>query len=438
MSRSSATLVVSITGLLFLCMIFGTVSGTDPIVPPVDLAPSPYHRWAHEHWVWNHNSMSDQADVKQLMDDYEAHDIKFSGVNIDSTWATAYNNFEVDQDKFEDFPGLVSDIHKRGKRVILWATSFIDTDNPDFQMAVDNKYLVRDKFGKVRPMKWWHGEGGLIDYTNPDAMKWWHGLMDKVLKLENGDGVDGFKCDASDPYILEYLLAGEALGYNDVPYEGYHQYADLYYGDFFNYTREIRGDSGLIMSRPVDCVYRPTTRVCLAQSPKFVMTSGWVGDDEATMNGLRGCARKVIYSAWDGYSAFGCDIGGYRAHTDMSAAEVKEYFLRSAQLNAFLPLMENGGAGEHRPWLVNGGDDEITEVYRELVNQHTRLAPHHLTLGSYALESDTSIIQPLAVNEHRDHERQRSHRQYPEPSTFEYTIGNDIFVHPSIIAHSHI
>ena len=91
------------------------------------------------------------------------------------------------------------------------------------------------------------------------------------------------------------------------------------------------------------------------------------------MRGLRGCARKVIYSAWDGYGSYGCDIGGYRAQ-QLSPDDTKEYFLRSAQLNAFLPLMENGGAGEHRPWMVNGGDEEITAVYRELVNHHTRLA----------------------------------------------------------------
>lgn len=301
------------------------------------------------------------------------------------------------------------------------------------------KYLVRDKFGKARPLKWWHGEGALVDYTNPDAMVWWHSLMDRVLKLDNGDGVDGFKCDSSDPYILEYLALGGALGYNDVPYEGYHQYADLYYGAFFNYTREVRGDAGLIMSRPVDCLLRDkVSRVCLGQSPKFVMTSGWVGDDNADMRGLRGCARKVIYSAWDGYGSYGCDIGGYRAQ-QLSPDDTKEYFLRSAQLNAFLPLMENGGAGEHRPWMVNGGDEEITAVYRELVNHHTRLAPLHLTLGSYALEENTSVIKPLAENDKSPHVlRPDGYRPYAEPKTFAYTIGADILVHPvlsGLLAH---
>ena len=40
--------------------------------------------------------------------------------------------------------------------------------------------------------------------------------------------------------------------------------------------------------------------------------------------------------------------GGYRGNDDTKYAT---HFLRSAQLNAFLPLMENGGGGEHRPWM---------------------------------------------------------------------------------------
>jgi alpha-glucosidase (family GH31 glycosyl hydrolase) len=38
------------------------------------------------------------------------------------------------------------------------------------------------------------------DYTNPFALDWWHKKMDLVLKA----GVDGFKCDGTDPYIIEY------------------------------------------------------------------------------------------------------------------------------------------------------------------------------------------------------------------------------------------
>ena len=57
----------------------------------------------------------------------------------------------------------------------------MNTDNPDYEMAVENNYLVRwGRTGEVRPLKWWHGEGGLLDYTNPAAVEWWHSRMDQV------------------------------------------------------------------------------------------------------------------------------------------------------------------------------------------------------------------------------------------------------------------
>ena len=44
----------------------------------------------------------------------------------------------------------------------------------------------------------------------------------------------------------------------------------------------------------------------------------------------------MLYSAWDGYANFGCDIGGYRGGSD---TKDKELFLRWAQFGAFLPLV---------------------------------------------------------------------------------------------------
>ena len=99
--------------------------------------------------------------------------------------------------------------------------------------------------------------------------------MDKVLDV----GVDGFKCDGTDPYILEYTITGGALGYNNQTVT-YPQYAHLFYRDFLYYTRQKRsenaatGDAGLIMSRPVDCFIDPVSKGCIVYSPKDVMFSG--------------------------------------------------------------------------------------------------------------------------------------------------------------------
>lgn len=67
------------------------------------------------------------------------------------------------------------------------------------------------------------------------------------------------------------------------------------------------------MSRPVDGV--PMTgglKGLMKFSPKYVMFSGWVGDQDPTFAGLKDAMTNIIWSAWYNYTNFGSDIGGYR------------------------------------------------------------------------------------------------------------------------------
>jgi hypothetical protein len=202
----------------------------------------------------------------------------------------------------------------------------------------------------------------------------------------------------------------------------YHRdYANYYYRDFFYYTREYRGDGGLIMSRPQDCALDRITKVCTPSSPYDVMYSGWMGDDDPTFNGLTGCIRKVIYSAWDNYTNFGCDIGGYRGD---STTQDKHVFVRWAQSGAFLPLMENGGGGEHRPWMY---DEETVDIYRKFVKEHYKLIPYLTYNGMTSMQSKgtLSAVRPVAT-------KPTDSPDYfnPQPSTYSYRLGEDLLVHP--------
>ena len=122
-------------------------------------------------------------------------------------------------------------------------------------------------------------------------------------------GIDGWKCDGTDPYILELIVP---LGKRGIVTRK--QYSDAYYGDFFDYTRTKRGNGTLIMSRPADGLeFMVTTKqdlsvdirffhrygpIFLDFSPQRVMYSGWVGDNDPNFGGLEDALKSYLQSAW--------------------------------------------------------------------------------------------------------------------------------------------
>ena len=96
---------------------------------------------------------------------------------------SGFNNFIVDTTKFPDMGALVSELHDKNVNVILWATSMIDTDSSNYEVALNKSFFVKNAFNEFTTLKWWHGHGGLLDYTNPAALDWWHSQLDAVLKL---------------------------------------------------------------------------------------------------------------------------------------------------------------------------------------------------------------------------------------------------------------
>jgi hypothetical protein len=90
------------------------------VVPPSSTKATNYQKWAHYHWVWLKNDLGNQANETALVQGYKDANIPVGALNIDSTWATQYNNFVVNTDKFPDFKGLIDDLHKQGIKVTMW------------------------------------------------------------------------------------------------------------------------------------------------------------------------------------------------------------------------------------------------------------------------------------------------------------------------------
>eukprot|EP01104_Vermistella_antarctica_P005033 TRINITY_DN1543_c0_g2_i4.p1 TRINITY_DN1543_c0_g2~~TRINITY_DN1543_c0_g2_i4.p1 ORF type:complete len:510 (+),score=58.62 TRINITY_DN1543_c0_g2_i4:85-1614(+) len=247
--------------------------------------------------------------------------------------------------------------------------------------------------------------GCLTEYTpplhccSPDAVNWWHAQMDAVLDI----GLDGWKCDGTDPYVLELIPPLSKLGILDRV-----QYSDFYYRDFYYYTKSKNPDA-LIMSRPVDGL---GYGVFMNFSPRDVVFSGWVGDQDPTFDGLKDALKNMFQSAWNKYVNFGSDVGGYRLGNHTT-----EVFTRWFQLGAFCPLFENGGEDRHAPWQF---DNDTVTTYRTFVQFHDALLPYFLSTGNAAWYNGTSSMTPLAEPS-----------QW-EPDTWDYFLGTDIVVCPMV------
>jgi alpha-glucosidase (family GH31 glycosyl hydrolase) len=400
-------------------------TGAPLIVPRQSVPQAAYAPWAHSHQVWLSSDRSNQANVTNFVQSWLDQNFTVGAIDVDSQWATGDNTFVPDTTKFPNFTALVSDMHDKGINVITWAVSMVDTDSPNFNFAMNNSYFIANGFKQPGLLKWWHGTGGLLDYWNPEAKAWWEKQMDVVLST----GIDGFKVDGTDPYLAE-LVTPRSPGLN-YSYITLKEYQNQTYGHFFNYTRQVNGDHCMIWSRPVDSYSiggsNATDNFFLTFSPKYVMTSGWVGDQEPTFMGLKDALINMFESAWQNYANFGSDTGGYKD----GAVRTGELLLRWAQVNAFMPLFENGGDGEHRPFIFDQQDGTgtfYTDGYRRLVAAHYELGPYLLTLGTDALANNFSAITPISAPP----------ADFPFPvqpnqlTDYSYLLGQDFYVFPIV------
>jgi alpha-glucosidase (family GH31 glycosyl hydrolase) len=354
----------------------------------------PFPAWVFTHVVWEDESTT--QGVYDLVRGYQEHGIPVGGVIIDSPWETAYNTFEVDTERYPRFSQLIADLHAQDIKVILWITSMINLEDPDYQLCLERGYFVKGR----EKTKWWKGVGGMLDYDNPEALAWWHQRMNKIIDL----GIDAWKCDGTDPFML---------------YNGWgarKRYSAAYYSDFYHYTRERSGRQTLIMARPLEQILNESVLglpvwsnplglgLYLQFAPVEISFLSWVGDQDPTFDGLKLATRWMLSSARKKYLILGSDIGGYR-----DGGPEKEVLIRWAQLGAFMPFMENGGCGEHRPWLF---DPQTLDLYRSYVFLHLALGQYLWDHALRAWRDGRSLVTPLKRG--RDH----------------YLLGPDLLIAP--------
>lgn len=171
---------------------------------------------------------------------------------IDEGWHGRYGLWEFDKLKFPDPKAMIDKLHEMGFKVMLWVVpyytpdgkGFID-DNSKFIRNIrgetgDCRHFIRNAKGDYAVCSWWNGYSFALDLTDENDVKL---LDDKLHKLMNDYGVDGFKFDGGDlggylptnfingPMPPNYSPIAQNTAWNDfgLRYE-YHEYKDTFNG----------------------------------------------------------------------------------------------------------------------------------------------------------------------------------------------------------------
>ena len=379
----SLSLSLSLAVFIMVCGLCGMVSAADldeqfsgnaPICP----------RWAYEPWVWEDNANTQQSTI-ELVDGYLSRAIPVGAVIIDSPWATAYNSFQWDNQRYPDPQGMIDYLHSKGVKVVVWLTGFVNTDSPDYDYVKKAGFAVDDGANH----KWWKGEGVHIDFTNPEAKEWWHKKLDKIMAM----GIDGWKVDGGASALDETVKTSKGILTKA-------EFRKYYYADMADYTLEKKPD-GIVLARPYS--YQGGSGFF---SPKSKCVVGWCGDFRGNWEGMRLQQDNLYRSAEAGYSALAVEVGGFWEDKSDS-----KQLLRYAHFGALMPIMINGGMNggltNHLPWFH--GNDTVGN-YRGYATLHSELVPYLFSYGVEANKTGISIV--------RDSDRQKG----------QHKLGEEIFV----------
>ena len=369
--------IIMLTIIICLLLIVTDTSVGETKTPPI--CP----KWAFEPWIWEDNGNTRGA-ITGLVDGYQTRNIPVGAVIIDSPWETAYNSFDWDLARYPDPQGMITELHSKGVRVIMWITGAMNRTGVDVpvQKAPAYDYVIAEGFtvNNGQEFKWWKGRGVHIDFTNQDAVDWFGTQMAK----HHNKGIDGWKVDQAE----QYLGSSVSTSIGTIPKSEFKPY---YYAAVADQSLKYKPDS-LIICRPYSHQGGYAARIDTA-------TVGWGGDYSGDLSGLRKQMKDLYRSAETGYGTLAVEVGGFTGQ-----APTKNQLIRYAQFGALMPVMENGGMNggltNHLPWHH---DEETVEIYRYYATLHSELAPYlfstsvdsHLNGGSMVKSSDLAKAHHL-------------------------------------------
>jgi alpha-glucosidase (family GH31 glycosyl hydrolase) len=361
-----------------------------------DVEPPPIHtpRWAFRPWISKDISTTD--DMRAFLDGFASRGIPVGAVVLDSPWETHYNTFVPNPARYPGFDAFVGELHAADIHIVLWMTQMVNEasydqepsgdhyagESPNYREGLDCGFYLDHGTSHF----WWKGNGGAIDFTDPEGVGWWHRQQDPLYDV----GVDGWKLDFAEEYLLSPPFD------TDDGEQSLQDYSESYYRDFYTYGASRRGDDFLTMVRPWDKSYSFEGR--FYARPEHAPVA-WVGDNRRDWIGLADALDEIFRSAEAGYVVLGSDVGGYLDRDELDFNQLLPIdalvFARWTAVGALSPFMQLHGKDDISPWTVPDHVDETVALYRYWATLHDQLVPFWFSLAEAAYAGGDPIVRPI-------------------------------------------
>lgn len=212
-------------------------------------------------------------------------------------------NWELDQDRYPNWHGLVDRIEANGGKVMCYINPFLVDATPKgnvrrnlYQEAVAQGFLVKRPDGSVYGITNTDFDAGMIDLTHPDAVVWIKAVIKDQL-IDEGR-CHGWMHDFAEGLPFDARLHNGQTGA---------QYHNQYTVDWVRVAREAIDESG----HGDSIVF--FNRSGAAKTPGY-STLLWQGDQLVTwdrFDGFRSAILATLTGGFSGISLNHADIGGY-------------------------------------------------------------------------------------------------------------------------------
>ncbi|CAK7292063.1 Lysosomal alpha-glucosidase [Vulpes lagopus] len=332
----------------------------------------------------------------------------------DLDYMDARRDFTFNKDGFGDFPAMVQELHRGGRRYVMIVDPAISSSGPPgsyrpYDEGLRRKVFITNETGQPLIGKVWPGFTVFPDFTSPAALDWW---QDMVSEFHAQVPFDGMWIDMNEP---SNFVRGSVYGCpdNDLENPPYvpgvvggtlraaticassRQLLSTHYNlhNLYGLTEAIASHRALVKARGT----RPfvISRSTFAGHGRYA--GHWTGDVWSSWEQLSYSVPEILLFNLLGVPLVGADVCGFLGNTS------EELCVRWTQLGAFYPFMRNHNDLNSLPQEPYRFSATAQEAMRKALALRYSLLPHLYTLFHRAHVGGETVARPLFLEFPEDH-----------------------------------